>query len=129
MRRDFDLIRLILLDIEEKYTALPNSRKYHFDHPDRDAVADSLRLLVERGLIDAKFRQTWSEHPAELYSRPRLTWEGHDFLDSVRDDEIWTETKEGVKQAGGFSLDLMKALAKGLVKKKIEHHTGVEIDL
>jgi hypothetical protein len=58
-----------------------------------------------------------------------LTWAGHNFVDSVRDDVIWHEAKEGAKKAGGFSLELLGALAKGLIKKKIEKHTGVEIDL
>ena len=64
-----------------------------------------------------------------MWSAVRLTWDGCDFLDSVRDDEIWRQTKDGVTKAGGFSLDLMKALAKGLIKKQIETHTGVELDL
>ncbi len=57
----------------------------------------------------------------------RLTWDGHDFLDSIRDPVIWQETKEGVKKAGGFSLELLGDLAKGLLKKKIEDHTGVQL--
>lgn len=59
----------------------------------------------------------------------RLTWQGHDFLDKVRDPEIWHATKEGAKKAGGFSLELLGALAKGFLKKKIEAHTGVDLDL
>lgn len=58
-----------------------------------------------------------------------LTWEGHNFLDSARDEGIWREAKEDATKAGGISLELIGALAKGLIKKKIEQHTGVEIDL
>ncbi|MGZ5043196.1 MAG: DUF2513 domain-containing protein [Methylobacter sp.] len=57
----------------------------------------------------------------------KLTWQGHDFLGPVRDPVIWQETKEGAKKAGGFSLELLRALAKGLVKEKIEEHTGVQL--
>jgi hypothetical protein len=32
-----------------------------------------------------------------------------------------------VKKAGGFSLELLGDLAKGLLKKKIEDHTGVQL--
>jgi hypothetical protein len=32
-----------------------------------------------------------------------------------------------VKKAGGFSLELLSALAKGLIKKKIEEHTGIQL--
>lgn len=83
-------------------------------------------LLLDRDLISAK---EWSTLQNKMWGMVRLTWEGHDFLDTIRDDEVWAATKDGVKKAGGFSLELMKALAKGLLRKKIEHHTGIELDL
>jgi len=127
VKRDFDLIRSILLDIEE--TSVPSQpTDYIFDFPDRDAVAHSLELLVSQGLVSAKKYPTFDSHPADVYFAPALTWAGHDFLDSVRDDEIWRKTKEGVSAAGGFTFDLMKQLAKGLVKTQIEKHTGVKLD-
>jgi hypothetical protein len=57
-----------------------------------------------------------------------LTWEGDNFVDSVRDDAIWHEAEEGAKKAGSLSLELLGALAKGLIKK-IEQHTGVNLDI
>ena len=54
---------------------------------------------------------------------------GNDCVDTVRDPAIWHETKEGAKKAGGFSVDLLLALGKGLIKKKSQQHTGVNIDL
>ncbi len=59
--------------------------------------------------------------------RIELTWKGHDFIDSVRDDEVWAKTKKGAEEARGFTIDLLKDLAKGLVKKKIEEHTGITL--
>ena len=65
----------------------------------------------------------------EHWEGMNLTWAGHDYLDSIRDDQIWAVAKDGVKQAGGLTFDLLKSLAKGLVKKKIEQHTGVNLDI
>jgi hypothetical protein len=56
-----------------------------------------------------------------------LSWAGDDFLDSVRDPEIWRQTKEGAKKAGGFTVELLGDLAKGLIKTQIKKHTGVEL--
>jgi hypothetical protein len=61
------------------------------------------------------------------YAIKRLTWEGHDFLDSIRDPKIWEKTKKGVEGAGGFTVDLLKDLAKGFMKKQIEEYTGVKL--
>jgi hypothetical protein len=65
--------------------------------------------------------------PAEGFGFQSLTWEGHDFLDSVRDPKIWAKTKSGALAAGGFTVDLLKELAKGFIKKQIEERTGVKL--
>jgi len=57
----------------------------------------------------------------------RLSWAGHDFVDSVRSPEVWAKTKKGAEAAGGFTVDLLKDLAKGFIKKQIEDLTGVKI--
>ena len=64
-----------------------------------------------------------------VLANPSITWEGHDFLDTVRDSEVWRKTKEGATAAGGFTFDIVKELAKGLIKTQIKKHTGLELDL
>jgi hypothetical protein len=56
-----------------------------------------------------------------------LTPAGHDFLDSVRNPETWAKTKKAVAGAGGFTLELLKDLAAGFIKKQIEDRTGVKL--
>lgn len=132
MKRDMDLIRTMLLEIEDG--------KSHFEttsddvaialgtegtglsRSDAERLEYHLTLLEESGL--AKFTTT-----GEGWLVDGLSWRGHDFLDSVRDEEIWARTKEGAKAAKGFSFELITALAKGYLKKKIEDHTGLSIDL
>jgi hypothetical protein len=62
-----------------------------------------------------------------LYYIKALTWKAHDFLDSVRDPEIWEKTRKGIEDAKGFTFDLIRDLAKGFVKKQIEDYTGVRL--
>jgi hypothetical protein len=40
---------------------------------------------------------------------------------------VWTKTKKGAVAAGGFTVDLLKDLAKGFIKKQIEERTGVKL--
>lgn len=37
------------------------------------------------------------------------------------------EAKKAAAGAGGFTLDLLEDLAKGLIKKQVEEHTGVKL--
>ena len=125
MVRDMDIIRDLLLRIEAQ-TAHEAQGVFRPSNVEREVLDGHMMIMLDRGLIEAK---DWQDMQGHNWAMARLAWEGHDFLDSIRDDEIWRKTKEGVAKAGGFSLDLIKALAKGLIKKKIEHHTGVELDL
>lgn len=127
MRRDMDLLRLLLLKLEiisEEAHSI-----FIFDYEElavegytEDMVAYHLDLAVEAGLIDQGGSGTMSG-----FMFRRLTWSGHDFTDAIRDDDIWQKTRQGANAAGGFSLELLRDLAKGFIKKKIADHTGIEI--
>ncbi|MGE6995457.1 DUF2513 domain-containing protein [Pseudomonas sp. NPDC047961] len=127
MQRDMDLIRLLLLKVE----ALPipvNSMgvlreadlgDLEFSH---EEIAYHWNLIVEAGLIEQP-----GNTPKGLLAVRRLTWKGHDFVDSVRDDDVWQKTRKGALAAGGMSIDLVADLAKGFIRKKVAELTGIEL--
>ncbi|MEQ9639917.1 MAG: DUF2513 domain-containing protein [Alphaproteobacteria bacterium] len=100
----------------------------NFAIPDQDdaVVMYHLEIMVEGGLVSAIDGTTMQ---ARAFMPLRLTWAGHEVLDVIRDPGIWEQTKAGGVKVGGFGLDLLKALAKGYVKKKAMDLTGMEIDL
>jgi hypothetical protein len=129
MKRDMDLIRTILLKIEadQKF----DGSSYHSagaanlgitDHANEEVIYHVV-MLVDAGFLVGNTKMT----RAGAVVVSKLTWPGHDFLDSVRDPKIWEKTKNGVEGAGGFTVELMKDLAKGFVKKQIEEYTGVKL--
>ena len=55
----------------------------------------------------------------------RLTWEGHEYLDSVRDPKVWAKVTGKLKEVGGTaSIDIVKALAIGFAKEKLGLDAG-----
>ncbi len=127
MRRDMDLLRLLLLKLETINDEADSIYLYSYEELQidgftTDQVVYHLDLAVEAGLVDQGGNGAMSE-----FMFRRLTWSGHDFADAVRDDEIWRKTRQGATAAGGFSLDLLKDLAKGFIRKKVADHTGIEI--
>lgn len=128
MKRDMDFVRDILLRVEHDENLSSDQLMPHdIGWSAEDNLVDHLIMLIDEvGLISGIEAHSSSGHS---WLNLRLTWQGHEYLDDIRDPDIWRQTKEGVNQVGGFSLDVLRALAKGLVKKNIEKHTGVEIDL
>jgi len=135
MKRDMDLIRDLLLKIEDGQRSfdlltpeiaeiLGEGDAGKMPREQAELIENHLALLDDAGLITIQAKLSGA-----VWQIGQITWAGHDFLDTIRDPAIWRETKARAKQAGGFSIDLLKALAKGLIKKKIEQHTGVELDL
>ncbi|WP_322978976.1 DUF2513 domain-containing protein [Pseudomonas sp. C11] len=127
MKRDMGLIRLLLLKLEE--IDQDGRSIYHFVEGDIqlegyswDEIEYHYDLADEAGLVDMGGNGVMN---GILFRR--LTWAGHDFVDAVRDEEIWRKTKEGALAAGGISIDLVKDLAKGFVRKNIEKLTGIEL--
>jgi DNA-binding transcriptional ArsR family regulator len=84
MKRDMDLIRRILMDIEES----PEATGYQWldlsiEGHSPEEVSYHVKLLDEAGLIEAEDLTD----TAGFDVRPkRLTWSGHEFIDAVRKD-------------------------------------------
>jgi Hypothetical protein (DUF2513) len=125
MKRDMDLIRELLLEIEGGTTDFATCPVSEQGRPDREEAwrrGEHLHLLEQAKMIEAY------ANPAAGHVIVRgLTWHGHDLIDSIRDLKIWEKTKRGVEGAGGFTVDLLKDLAKGFMKKQIEDCTGVRL--
>ncbi len=133
MKRDLDFIRELLLKIENGQTSfncLDTDTAAVLRRPpaeggstkeEAEKLTEHLDLLKQAGFIEIMLRSGSGHYVT------RLTWEGHDFLDSIRNPKIWEKTKKSVEGAGGFTIDLLKDLAKGFVKKQIEEYTGIKL--
>ena len=45
----------------------------------------------------------------------RLTYEGHEFLETIRPQSVWTKTVAVLKGVGSFGLEIMKDVAHDIV--------------
>ncbi|WP_346033552.1 DUF2513 domain-containing protein [Erythrobacter westpacificensis] len=106
MKRDMDLIREILLWMENQ-----DDDAFFFIHiPDFGRHEDTIGhvlMLKSAGFL-------YESQKGVL----RMSWEGHEFLDKVRDEEIWRKTKEGANKMESWSVKLLGELATGYIKLK-----------
>ena len=117
MKRDTDLIRDMLFEAEEDASHLyiaalsmgageEDKKKYYH-----------AELLCDAGFFDSKSSGVY-----------RLTSQGHDYLDAVRDEGIWKQTKKAVADTGGSAtLEIVKSVAVALLKERIGKITGLDI--
>ena len=107
MKRDMDLARDILFAIEQNEDVPLGWIDLNIPGRSSEEVAYHVLILAEAGLIEA---HPLSTHSGFDYRPKRLTWQGHEFLDTARSNTLWERAKkETLKQTGGLSLDLLKA--------------------
>jgi hypothetical protein len=129
MKRDMDLIRELLLRIETQHIPVGSMLLLGFDRPPLMADGENIDEIAYamRMIEDAEFLDLTPTQPAIGVCLRGLTWGGHEFLDSIRNPQIWNETKEVASKAGGFTVSLLADLAKGLIKTQIKKYTGVDL--
>jgi hypothetical protein len=119
MKRDMDLVRRILLELESRGFEELDSNALIGEGYDERTVAAHFQLLQEADLIEASLLDVEGEGVLGG-SALRLTSEGHDYLDVIRNNEIWNKTKAYLtKQSGSVGLDMAKAVAMAYLKKKL----------
>ena len=87
MKRDMDLVRQILQEIERRD---PESSNPGVDVEGRskNEVYDHLLIMQDRGLVEDVRRTSTSALCI------RMTWEGHELLEQTRDPDLWEEVKD-----------------------------------
>jgi len=102
MKRDMDLFRLLLLKAEDQPFggALPQIEIP--DHTTEEVYYHAL-LAKDAGFVEASFSTGYE------VSIERLTYAGHEFLDSAREDKLWNKAKETVlRNAGTLTVESLK---------------------
>src|SRR5215204_2447357 len=103
MKRDMDLVRLLLLEAEAAKDRVMTKHLpalEHFKGFDLPTIDHHVEVMAEAGLIVA-YQETQTGKGTFGWNLIRLTWNGHEFVDTVRDPEIWRKTKSGAAAAGG----------------------------
>lgn len=113
MKRNMDLIRLLLLEIEGEPPA-PNLSTYT-----EEQKLYHKRILIESGLLRGVFDcNDDGTNPVVFVSG--LTWRGHEFLDTARNESVWKQAMERIKDAGvQVALPVLHELLTVYVKKHL----------
>ena len=123
MKRDMDLVRLILLEIEDKYSSTA-IYDLAIDGYDTEMVAYHCKILYEAGLI-SDYKAQYADNEIYVFGVGSLTWDGNDFLEKIRDDSQWKKVKETITKKGlPLVVDTIKSVANALISATVEGITN-----
>ena len=105
-----DLLLLIENNDDSKELKIPNEWN-------REEVAYHLKILDEADYV--KNNTKWAGNQP-MWLIASLTWDGHEFLDSIKNDNVWNKTKDGIKdkglELGTVPIEVIKEFAKLQIK-------------
>jgi hypothetical protein len=123
MKRDFDLIRRIMVQVEKVPAGhlvdesliefLGLDREY-----DRETILEHIKLILEEGLVRGKVHESFGAN--DSFNITGITWKGHDFIDASKDETIWGKAKETVlKPTASITFGILLEWLKQEAKAKL----------
>ena len=115
MKRDMDLVRNILLKVEEhEHGHAP--RKVEIEGYSDEQIGYHAWLMGEAGLLHVA-DTTCMDSPSPVAIPTSMTWEGHEFLEAARQSSTWEAAKEKISKAGaGLTFEVLKAVLVAISK-------------
>jgi len=129
MKLNHDCVRSVLLDIEEKHKMgifLTMEDFIEDSHSSKFSKEDITYSIFK--LDEAKFTNTtltWNSGEIVYFSTGSLTWEGHKFLDNIRDNGVWKDTKGVLSKFSSTSISIVSDVASSVILKLVEKQLGL----
>ena len=125
MKRDMDLIRKLMLMIEQSEDCCLESWK--IDGVDSDVAGYHFELLEDAGFIlwgprglDGTREPPVIRHTAGITMMfSGLSWSGCEFIDRVRDESVWKHVKGKAGAFASVSFSILSSLATAYIKKQL----------
>ena len=124
MKLNNDCVRGLLLYIESNTSinSLIAVSQIEINDYTTDELIYTAMKLQEAGYIKAKISK-FIDGSADVYVN-ELTWNGHKFLDNIRDDGVWKATKEKISKFSSVSLSIIENVAAQVLTNLINQQIG-----
>lgn len=119
MKLKQDCIRDLMLYLEENlsYDNYVNVFALKLKGHSTEDLVYTADKLYEAGYIEAGRQELSGSAPLiRVFS---ITYEGHQFLENIRDSKVWAEVKNKTSKMASVSLPVLQQVALSLIKSKL----------
>ncbi|WP_345807556.1 DUF2513 domain-containing protein [Bacillus pumilus] len=123
MKLNHDCVRLLMLEFEEKLglnddICLSDIKSSKIaDQFGQDETIYCVTKLIETEYLIGSIQRGGNEIWDIIVSS--ISFSGHEFLDNIRDDGIWKDTKAKISQLASVSLPTVSQVAAAFIKSRI----------
>ncbi|AKP66320.1 MULTISPECIES: DUF2513 domain-containing protein [Companilactobacillus] len=128
MRLNQDCVRDVMLYIEDKAVFgkflfldefLEASELSNYE---KDTIKYVLAKLDETNYLKSSIQ--WVNGDIYSFSTGMITWNGHKFLDTIRDNKVWSKTKSITKDFASVSISLIENIGSKVIAEMILNQMG-----
>jgi hypothetical protein len=121
MKRDMELVRDVLLIVSEdpKYDGVyfnyfQTAEELGIKDHSTEEVAYHVRLLIDAGCLNGRIEESFL-----IPSIKGLTWSGQEFIDNIKNQDIWERTKKRMVGLSSVALSVIAEIAESEIKRKL----------
>ncbi|MGF2635253.1 DUF2513 domain-containing protein [Acinetobacter johnsonii] len=106
MKRDWEIIRQVLISVEED-----KFDEFVKETAQVDVVIQNSVLLLEAGFLKGSYEYLFADDRDKTLDIDGLTWKGHELLDTIRSKPVWDKIKSTALDKGlELTFDAVKLL-------------------
>ena len=126
MRRDMDLVRDILMAVEDANGRVDGDTLAALADGDRVKALNHIEMMDAHGLVRASVTRVTGNDAMARFSVEGMTWEGYDYLDAMRSDMVWKAAKSAIAETvRDAPLSVVKDVCTALALHMVEERLGI----
>jgi hypothetical protein len=119
MKRDLELVRKILLKVEQIPT-YDQPVELNIENYKTEEINYHVGIMWQAGLLNIFDKPIKTLNSPTRYLLTGLTWQGHEFLDASRSENAWKKAMKTIKdKGGGLTFEIVKALLIQYTKQEL----------
>ncbi len=119
MKLDHNCVRDLLLYLEDnlKYNDKININNLTLKNYNKQTLMYTADRLIEAEYINPLI--CWNCNEQHVIIVKSITYQGHQFLDTIRDKSVWETTKSKISKFTSVSLPIIQQVASNYIKSKL----------
>lgn len=113
MKLKHELVREIMLYLEDNLTFDKEIMSSQITIP--EYTSEEIQYTVNK-LYEAGFLKCITFKPYKYKAILEITWNGHCFIDNIRDDNVWNHTKQKISKIASVSLPIINQIAASYIQ-------------
>lgn len=118
MKRDLELVKLILLEYEKLPPPPHATDEIKISNYSTEEIIYHQKLLLDDEYVLGENIVYLGGN--QVFIPERMTNKGHDFLEKIKNENAWNKTKANIlEKGGGFALDIVNSVVTAIIKAQL----------